>query len=122
MSLCRILNFGAGNPLLGQMPLSLRGVAIMKQHPRQRTLTGVVVQRYRSNRSNAIAASSTSLLSTRSLKHNSISYLLLMKSTGIRDRMLAAFASQRKIVSSALAGNVPPEKKVPPVYMEGARG
>jgi hypothetical protein len=41
---------------------------------------------------------------------------LLMKSAGIPYRVLAVFASQRKIVSSANAGNVPPEKKASSVY------
>jgi hypothetical protein len=93
---------------------------MQKELPTRRTPRRESVQRYRSNRSKAIAASSTSLLSTRSIKHNSISYLLFMKSAGISRGMLAVFASQRKIVSSAIAGNVPPEKEVPPVYTEVA--
>ena len=93
----------------------MRSFATMKKLPRQRTLTREVVQRYRSSRMMTTAASIKSLLSTRSDKHNSIKHLLSMKSADPRG--LAVFASQRKIVSSASAGNVPPEKKVPSVYM-----
>jgi len=93
----------------------------MKKLPRQRTLTEEVgVYSKPASIANTTASLTSNdrsfeLTFTTSFTSN---HLLLMKSAGDPLRVPAVFASQRKIVSSALAGNVPPEKKASPVYME----
>jgi hypothetical protein len=57
----------------------------------------------------------TDSLTTGFIQH----HLLSVKSVSNPRGKLAVFASQRKIVSSALAGNVPPGKKARLVYMGG---
>jgi len=94
-----------------------------KKAPRQRALTrGVSTTGY--TNSEEIQRRTSSNVSenrnfTDSLNKDAIRHdLLSMKSAGSPRGLLAVFASQRKIVSSAVAGNVPPEKKVVSVYME----
>jgi hypothetical protein len=97
-----------------------RALAIIKKPPAWRTPHRRVVQRYRSlnNRSNTVATTSRNLVEILTRSSNSISYPLSVKSVGNPRGKLAVFASQRKIVSSAIAGNVPPRKKALSVYME----
>jgi hypothetical protein len=88
--------------------------ASMRRQPHRRD-----VQRYRSlnSRSKTAATTSTNLGSILTRSSNSISYLLFVKEAGYPCGELAVFASQRKIVSSATAGNVPPKEEVSQVYM-----
>ena len=102
--------------------------ATIKNLPRQRTLTreGSTTNGYANNDAiqRTIASNVSETCSfTDSLKQDFIRHhLLFMKSVSNPYGKLAVFASQRKIVSSADAGNVPPEKKVFPVYTEVSYG
>jgi predicted acyltransferase len=99
----------------------MTALATITKLPRQRTLTREGVSYYLNNE--AIHAAIASRVSETSNFTDSLNqqgfiqqHLLSMKSAGNPHGMLAVFASQRKIVSSALAGNVPPRKKTPSVY------
>ena len=96
--------------------------ATIMKLPRQRTLTE---ESWYYRKCKRIARTAASLSS----KYRSLvvtfttsftaNHLLSMKSAKLPQGGMAVFASQRKIVSSADAGNVPPEEKVSPVYMRG---
>jgi hypothetical protein len=78
-----------------------------------------VVQLYRSNRSNAIATSNTTLLSSRIRKSTSTKHLLVVKSTGSPKGLSVVFVSRRKIVPASTVDDVQPYEKASLVYMEG---
>jgi hypothetical protein len=88
-----------------------------RRSPRREARTA---SRYANNEANQLRiASSVSETSnfTDSLKRLPIRrHLLSVKSVRDPRGLLAVFASQRKIVSSAMTGNVPPRKKVQSVY------
>ena len=97
--------------------------ATIKKLPRQRTLTEegwCYVSPKRSASATAILSSKYRSLELTFTTSFTIHHPLSMKSAKLPQEGLAVFASQRKIVSSADAGNVPPEKKVLSVYMEVA--